>query len=204
MRGILHNFTAQTRYEITGYDGQVTRAAGDGNAHVWNDSTHTVDKILFVYSPTITGKIFLWSTMLKHIHLFISGPKRLFRVPTVDDELPSLTNINRSCHAVQRYARKVSILSKTCNSSHRKHCCHLPRPRTLATPVMYPTLPNRMPAWLNYLSLCRMIFRIRTHLMASKDIWQSPHPCHSVPCSPQPALRRSETLPPSTPGDPPT
>ena len=58
MKEILHNFTDNTRYEITGYDGQVTRAAGEGYAHVRNNSTQTVDKILFVYSPTITGTIF--------------------------------------------------------------------------------------------------------------------------------------------------
>ena len=58
MLEILHDFTPHTRYEITGYDGQVTRAAGEGYAHVHNDALHTVDKILFVYSPTITGTIF--------------------------------------------------------------------------------------------------------------------------------------------------
>ena len=58
MREILHDFTARTRYTITGYDGQVTRAAGEGYAHVRNHATHTIDKILFVYSPTITGTIF--------------------------------------------------------------------------------------------------------------------------------------------------
>ena len=58
MLEILHNFTPHTRYEITGYDGQVTRAAGEGYAHVHNDALSTVDKILFVYSPTITGTIF--------------------------------------------------------------------------------------------------------------------------------------------------
>ena len=46
----LYDFTARTRYEITGYNGQVTRAASEGYAHVRNHATHTIDKILFVYS----------------------------------------------------------------------------------------------------------------------------------------------------------
>jgi hypothetical protein len=58
LKEILHDFTTNTRYEITGYDGQVTRAAGEGFAHVRNDANQTVDKILFVYSPTIAGTIF--------------------------------------------------------------------------------------------------------------------------------------------------
>ena len=58
IKEILHNFTAETRYEIAGYDGKVTKAAGEGYAHVQNDATHTIDRILFVYSPTITGTIF--------------------------------------------------------------------------------------------------------------------------------------------------
>lgn len=58
IKEILHNFTTTTKYEITGYDGTVTKAAGEGYAHVHNDATQTVDRILFVYAPTITGTIF--------------------------------------------------------------------------------------------------------------------------------------------------
>jgi hypothetical protein len=58
LRHILHDFTTDTRYEITGYDGMVTKAAGEGYAHVRNQPTDTIDKILFVYTPTITGTIF--------------------------------------------------------------------------------------------------------------------------------------------------
>lgn len=58
LRDILHDFTTDTRYEITGYDGTVTKAAGKGYAHVRNQATNTIDRILFVYTPTITGTIF--------------------------------------------------------------------------------------------------------------------------------------------------
>ena len=57
-RELLHNFTSETRYEIAGYDGKVTKAAGEGYAHVQNEATHLIDRILFVYSPGITGTIF--------------------------------------------------------------------------------------------------------------------------------------------------
>ena len=57
MKEILHHqFTTHTaRYEITGYDGNTTKAAGQGYAHVRNDTTNGIDKILFVYSPSISG-----------------------------------------------------------------------------------------------------------------------------------------------------
>ena len=57
MKEILHHqFTTHTaRYEITGYDGNTTKAAGHGYAHVRNDTTNGIDKILFVYSPSISG-----------------------------------------------------------------------------------------------------------------------------------------------------
>ena len=58
LRHILHDFTTDTRYEITGYDGKVTKAAGEGYAHVRNRDTDTIEKILFVYTPAITGTIF--------------------------------------------------------------------------------------------------------------------------------------------------
>ncbi|KAI2501046.1 hypothetical protein MHU86_13400 [Fragilaria crotonensis] len=58
LRNILHDFTTHTRYEITGYDGNVTKAAGEGYALVHNHATATTDRILFVYAPSITGTIF--------------------------------------------------------------------------------------------------------------------------------------------------
>lgn len=58
LRHILHDFTEDTRYEITGYDGTVTKAAGEGYAHVRNPEMETTDRILFVYAPSIAGTIF--------------------------------------------------------------------------------------------------------------------------------------------------
>ena len=58
MRHILHDFTTDARYEITGYDGKVTKVAGEGYAHVRNHDTDKIEKILFVYTPAITGTIF--------------------------------------------------------------------------------------------------------------------------------------------------
>ena len=51
IREILHNFTPETRYEIVGYDGQITKAASEGYAHVQNEATQLIDRVLFVYSP---------------------------------------------------------------------------------------------------------------------------------------------------------
>ena len=57
MRHILHDFTTQTKYEITGYDGVSTPAHGEGYAHVRNPVSGAVDKIFFVYTPTVSGTI---------------------------------------------------------------------------------------------------------------------------------------------------
>ena len=54
---ILHDFTARTQYEITGYDGNITKAAGQGIAHIQNIHTGVIDKMLFVYIPAIEGTI---------------------------------------------------------------------------------------------------------------------------------------------------
>ena len=57
MRSILHNFTPQTSYDIMGYDSVVTKAAGQGIAHVYQAFTGTTEPIFFVYVPTIDGTI---------------------------------------------------------------------------------------------------------------------------------------------------
>ncbi|KAI2502314.1 hypothetical protein MHU86_12118 [Fragilaria crotonensis] len=54
---ILHQFTADTLYEIMGYDGAVTKAAGQGIALVHQATTGKTEPMLFVYVPTITGTI---------------------------------------------------------------------------------------------------------------------------------------------------
>ena len=54
---ILHDFTSTTHYDIKGYDGQSTRAAGQGYAHIRNPRNGTIDKMLFVYVPSVTGTI---------------------------------------------------------------------------------------------------------------------------------------------------
>jgi hypothetical protein len=55
--GILHEFTSTTMYEIMGYDGTVTKAAGQSIAHVYQAATGKTEPMLFVYVPTITGTI---------------------------------------------------------------------------------------------------------------------------------------------------
>ena len=57
MRSILHQFTSNTLYEIMGYDGKVTKAAGQGMAQVYNATTKTTEPIFFVYVPSIDGNI---------------------------------------------------------------------------------------------------------------------------------------------------
>jgi hypothetical protein len=54
---ILHQFTADTVYEFMGYDGAVTKAAGQGVALVYQATTGKTEPMLFVYVPTITGTI---------------------------------------------------------------------------------------------------------------------------------------------------
>lgn len=54
---ILHQFTADTMYEIMGYDGIVMKATGQGVAHVYQAATGKTEPMLFVYVPYITGII---------------------------------------------------------------------------------------------------------------------------------------------------
>jgi hypothetical protein len=51
IRSILHRFQAHSDYEIKGYDGQVTKAAGQGYACIYNPTSKQVDEMLFVYTP---------------------------------------------------------------------------------------------------------------------------------------------------------
>ena len=57
MRHILHQFTSNTLYEIMGYDGAVTKAAGQGIAKIYNAQTQTTEPMFFVYVPSIDGNI---------------------------------------------------------------------------------------------------------------------------------------------------
>ena len=71
MKDLLHDFTPFTQYEITGYDGNVTRAAGQGTAHIHNPTSGDIDKMLFVYIPSIEGTIISLehhARMLPEIH----------------------------------------------------------------------------------------------------------------------------------------
>ena len=54
---LLHDFTATTQYEITGYDGVATPAHGQGYAHVLNPLDGSTERIFFVYTPTVAGTI---------------------------------------------------------------------------------------------------------------------------------------------------
>ncbi len=54
---ILHQFTADTMYEIMGYNGIVTKATGQGVVHVYQAATGKTEPMLFVYVPYITGTI---------------------------------------------------------------------------------------------------------------------------------------------------
>ena len=54
---ILHHFTPYTPYEIMGYDGITTRAAGQGIAYVRSSETEEMDEMFFVYIPSIDGTI---------------------------------------------------------------------------------------------------------------------------------------------------
>ena len=57
MREILHDFTSATKYDIVGYDGVSTPAAGQGTAHIRNSTTGHIEKMFFVYVPSIRGTI---------------------------------------------------------------------------------------------------------------------------------------------------
>ena len=57
MRGILHDFTPHTSYAIVGYDGAATHAAGQGTAHIIHPTTGSIEKMFFVYVPSIRGTI---------------------------------------------------------------------------------------------------------------------------------------------------
>ena len=57
MRKILHDFTSQSYYAIVGYDGASTQAAGQGTAYIRDPTTGALDKMFFVYVPSIVGTI---------------------------------------------------------------------------------------------------------------------------------------------------
>ena len=57
MREIPHDFTPKTRYNIVGYDGVSTQAAGQGTAHIRNPTTGQIEHMYFVYVPSIRGTI---------------------------------------------------------------------------------------------------------------------------------------------------
>ena len=57
IRSILHQFQTHSDYQIKGYDGQVTKAAGQGYAHIYNPETQQTDEMLFVYTPAVKGTI---------------------------------------------------------------------------------------------------------------------------------------------------
>ena len=57
IKSILHRFQEESDYEIKGYDGQITKAAGQGYAKIYNPATKRTDEMLFVYTPTISGTI---------------------------------------------------------------------------------------------------------------------------------------------------
>ena len=46
-----------TNYQIKGYDGQVTKAAGQGYGRIYNPDTKQTDEMLFVYTPAVSGTI---------------------------------------------------------------------------------------------------------------------------------------------------
>ena len=54
---ILHDFTPRTPYDIMGYDGRRTRAAGQGMAQIKHPTTGAIDDMFFVYIPSIQGTI---------------------------------------------------------------------------------------------------------------------------------------------------
>lgn len=54
---ILHHFTPHTPYEIMGYDGTVTRAAGQGIAYVKSPDHDRLEEMSFVYIPSVDGTI---------------------------------------------------------------------------------------------------------------------------------------------------
>ena len=57
IKSILHRFQSDSDYEIKGYDGQITKAAGQGYAKIYNPATKQTDEMLFVYTPTVMGTI---------------------------------------------------------------------------------------------------------------------------------------------------
>ena len=54
---ILHHFTPHTPYEIMGYDGTVTRAAGQGTVYVRSPEKEELEEMFFVYIPSVDGTI---------------------------------------------------------------------------------------------------------------------------------------------------
>jgi hypothetical protein len=57
IKSILHDFQEDSEYEIKGYDGQVTKAAGQGIAKIYNPELQQTEDMFFVYTPTVRGTI---------------------------------------------------------------------------------------------------------------------------------------------------
>jgi hypothetical protein len=58
MRGILHDFTPNILYDITGYVGNVPHAEGQGVAQILNRrDTGCIEETFFEYVPTIKGTV---------------------------------------------------------------------------------------------------------------------------------------------------
>ena len=57
IKSILHRFQSYSDYEIKGYDGKTTKAAGQGYAMIYNPVTKQTDDMLFVYTPMVNGTI---------------------------------------------------------------------------------------------------------------------------------------------------
>lgn len=56
---ILHRFQTHSDYQIKGYDGQKTKATGQGYAQIYDPATQQADEMLFVYTLTVSGTIIL-------------------------------------------------------------------------------------------------------------------------------------------------
>jgi hypothetical protein len=57
IKQILHDFTTDTKFKITGYDGTQKNADGQGMARIFNRATGKIDEMLFVYGQEIDGTI---------------------------------------------------------------------------------------------------------------------------------------------------
>ena len=114
IRSILHRFQNHSDYQIKGYDGQVTKAAGQGYAQIYNPDTHQTDEMLFVYTPAVTGTII----SLEHharthpLHRW-THTKRRPRRAMIEGRLRYLMRTDLWCPLTIRSARGACTTSKT-------------------------------------------------------------------------------------------